>query len=71
MVILYSTGCPKCRVLETKLSQKHIPFTIVDDMDELISIGLQTVPILKVENTLYQFKDANDWINAQEVSYES
>ena len=30
-MILYTTGCPKCRILEKKLSDKGIGFEKCDD----------------------------------------
>ena len=32
-VILYSTGCPKCQVLEKKMHQKNINFIINTDVN--------------------------------------
>ena len=70
-VILYSTGCPRCRVLETKLGQKNISFSIVDDISELERQGIMTVPVLEVEGKKMDFVTANSWINAQEVQDEN
>ena len=33
MVVLYSTGCPKCKVLEKKLNADKIEYSISDDID--------------------------------------
>lgn len=30
-VTLYSTGCPRCRVVTMKLDAKKIPYKVVDD----------------------------------------
>ena len=35
-VILYSTGCPKCRVLKTKLDKKNINYIENNDVEEMI-----------------------------------
>lgn len=65
MITLYSTGCPKCRVLEKKMNQKGIDFTIVDDPKEITLLGYTSVPVLKVGNEYYEFVEANRWINEQ------
>lgn len=32
IVKMYSTHCPKCKVLDAKLKQKNIKFAIIDDI---------------------------------------
>ena len=39
MITLYSTYCPRCLVLEKKLAAADIPFTINNDVDEMLSLG--------------------------------
>ena len=34
-VVMYSTNCPKCRVLEMKLNSKGITYSVVTDVDEM------------------------------------
>lgn len=34
-VVMYSTNCPKCRVLEMKLKAKGIYHSVVTDVDEM------------------------------------
>lgn len=65
MVTLYSTHCPRCRVLETKLTQKNIEFNVVTDIDKMESLGIQSVPILDVDDKLLSFTDAIAWVNKQ------
>lgn len=66
MIVLYSTNCPRCNVLEAKLKAKNINFEINNNIDEMIEKGIQTAPVLEVHDELLQFKDAVDWINEQE-----
>ena len=65
MVTLYSTHCPRCRVLETKLTQKNIEFNVVTDINKMESLGIQSVPILEVNDKLLNFTDAVAWVNKQ------
>lgn len=62
MITLYSTGCPKCQVLEKKMLNDGIDFNISDDVNTLIEKGFMTAPILKVDNNYYEFKEAIDWL---------
>ena len=64
-VTLYSTGCPKCKVLITKLDSKNINYNVVSDINVIISKGINTVPVLEIDNKLMDFKTAVDWVNAR------
>ena len=64
-VTLYSTGCPKCKVLSAKLDGKNINYNVVSDINVIISKGINAVPVLEVDNNLMDFKTAVDWVNAR------
>ena len=64
---LYSTHCPKCKVLEAKLNLKNIPYELCTDIDEMEKLGIMSVPVLEVDGNLLQFKEATEWINKQEA----
>ena len=34
-VVLYSTGCPKCKILEQKLNMKSIPYEKTNDEERV------------------------------------
>lgn len=65
MPTLFSTGCPKCVILKKKLSQKNIEYTEVNDIQQMLDIGLQSVPWLEVDGEMMNFDQANKWINEQ------
>ena len=62
-VVLYSTGCPQCMVLEKKLEMKGIPYTKSDNFDKVIEAGYLTAPVLEVEGVFMAFGEANKWIS--------
>ena len=62
-IILHSTNCPKCKVLEAKLNLKNISFQKNTDIDKMESLGIMSVPVLEVNGQLLQFKEATEWIN--------
>lgn len=65
MVIMYGNGCPKCKVLKSKLESKEIEFIEVSDIDVMMNKGFMEVPKLEVEGNIYNFTDAVNWINEQ------
>ena len=65
-IVLYSTGCPKCNVLKKKLADKNITYTENNDVDTMVSLGIDQVPVLSVDGKLLQFSEANEWINESE-----
>lgn len=67
MVILYSTGCPRCKVLETKLKQKDVDYIICDNVEEMFKKGVGSVPCLGVEEKILDFGAAVKWVNGLEA----
>lgn len=65
-IILYSTGCPKCKVLKSKLDSKGIDYTIFNDVDRMVEMGITTVPDLMVDGKLMNFKESMEWVNTVE-----
>lgn len=62
-VILYTTHCPKCKVLEKKLAAKNIAYTEITDTDVMLEMGFNATPMLEVDGNIMDFKAASDWIN--------
>lgn len=62
MITLYSTNCPKCRVIEKKLAQKDIQYITVTDIEEMKRLGFTSAPVLEVDGKILNFGDANRWI---------
>ena len=67
MITLYTIGCPTCKVLQKKLQQKNIQFETVTDTEKVINFGnehnIKSAPILCVDDIVYNFKDAINWLN--------
>ena len=64
-IILYEHGCPKCKVLRTKLDQKNITYKTVNDIEIMRSKGFVDAPKLEVNGVMMNFKEAVDWIGEQ------
>jgi glutaredoxin len=61
-VILYSTNCPKCKVLESKLNAAGIEFELIEDADVMIDKGFMSAPMLEVDGIALDFGKAVDWV---------
>lgn len=68
-LLLYgSPGCPRCAVLRKKMEMMGIEFEETHDIDKLIELGYQQLPILCVgENEYLVFKDALEYIKSLEA----
>ncbi len=62
-IMLYSNGCPKCNVIKNKLNAKNVSYVENNNVEELVSLGIQTLPVLKVGNEFLSFTEANAWVN--------
>ena len=61
-ILLYSTKCPKCKVLEAKLKQSNIEYEEINDVNLMVDKGFTAVPMLEVDGVIYNFKEAVKWI---------
>ena len=64
-VTLYTTHCPKCSILEKKLTSKNIEYEEVTNTQAMLDKGFVNVPILEVDGIIMDFTKANTWINEQ------
>ena len=62
-VVLYSTGCPKCNILKKKLAAKNVYYTEINDVDEMLKLGIKEVPVLAVNDRLMNFNKAIKFLN--------
>lgn len=65
MIKMYSTHCPKCKVLAMKLAQKNIEFEEIDDLDEMRQLGLKSAPALRIDGKILDFNAAIAWVKEQ------
>lgn len=65
MIKLYSTHCPQCNALETKLTRAGIQYEICDDREAMLALGLKAAPALDVGDKILNFSQAVKWVNEQ------
>ncbi len=61
---LYTTGCPKCRILEKKLTDKGLDFEKCEDKETMKGLGIVAVPVLKVGGKMLNYFEAVKYVNA-------
>ena len=57
-VILYSMGCPKCKMLKVKLEKAGIEFEECSDIEEMKRLNMLSMPQLSVDGKIYNFSEA-------------
>lgn len=63
-VVFYSTHCPKCKVIETKLQRKGIEYQEINDLSVMLEMGFKSAPMLVVDDQAMDFVAANKWLSA-------
>ena len=62
MVIMYSTHCPWCDMLESELRKSKIEYEINTDTEVMKSKGITHVPMLEVDGVLMGLAEAFRWV---------
>lgn len=60
--ILYTTGCPKCKVVSTKLSRAGVEYEICDDIEVMKSKGFTYMPMLEADGKVMDFAEILKWV---------
>lgn len=63
MIIMYSTHCPKCLILEKKLNKAGIDYKVCEDKQIMTEKGFDLMPVLDVNGQVMNFSEAVKWIN--------
>lgn len=61
--VLYTSHCPKCKVLEAKLKQKNVQYVECDDVQVMIGKGIKSAPQLEVNGVMMDFVAAVKYVN--------
>ena len=61
---MYTTQtCPKCKILKKKLQEKGIEYKEFNDEDEMLRMGILSVPVMDVDGEQLDFPAAIKYIN--------
>ena len=61
---LYTTHCPRCKVLEMKLKQKNIDFIEEENIQVMKEKGITSAPVLEYDGIMYDFPQAVRLVNS-------
>ena len=64
-IILWTTHCPRCKVLEAKLKQNNIDYEANSNIELMKAKGFSDAPKLEVCGVIYDFKEAVEWLKGQ------
>lgn len=68
MITLYTSDtCGICRMVKMKLEKKGIQYKNEKNIDDLVAMGIQRLPVMKLEDgtMMVSVTEINNWINAQ------
>lgn len=66
-MILYTTGCPQCRVLCKKLKAAGLEFEKCENVNTMRNAGFTSVPVLELDNgERLSFSAAIEWLRERE-----
>lgn len=63
MITLYTIDCGKCKILEKKLSNAGITYSICKDRAIMADKGFDFMPVLEVDGEYMNFAEAVKWVN--------
>lgn len=66
-ITLYTTDCPKCKILESKLNSKNIKYDICHDINVMLEKGFMNSPMLDVDGQIMDYTKATNWINGGDM----
>ena len=62
-ITVYSSAtCPKCKMLKLELQKHGFKFEDCQDVERMSALGIENIPMMSVNNTLYGFKEAITWL---------
>ena len=57
-IVLYTTHCPICKVLQASLESLNTTYTVVDDVKIMRGLGIRSAPILEIDGVRLRAADA-------------
>ena len=62
-IILHTTpSCPRCKILKERLNAANIKYEENSDVEKMLLMNIQNVPVLEVDSKLMDFSTAIKWI---------
>ena len=64
-IVMYSSGCPRCKTLKKKLDDAGIQYETYTDIQGMLDMGLKDVPVLEIDGKRMEFSDAIKWVKGR------
>ena len=65
-IVLYSTHCPKCNMIEMIFKNKKIEYTVEDNKEEVLKVAdennIKEIPFAKINDKMYTCEEIKSWI---------
>lgn len=62
--ILYTTHCPKCKILQKKLNDKNINYKSIENVQEIQKVTSKVpVLVIKDQNKILDYYEAIKYVN--------
>lgn len=61
-MILYTTGCHRCRELSLALEEKGIEYEVCTDVQKMLKLGFTMVPMLQVGEDILDYEEAMEFV---------
>lgn len=68
MKTLYDNGTAEGRIIADWWNKRNQPYKIVDDINEILSAGIEQIPAVKINNNIYLFNKDNFGVIKSEES---
>ena len=62
MILYTTTTCTRCPIIKKKLDEAGIEYTIDQNVEEMVKLGIRSVPVLEVDGELLEFGRILKWI---------
>lgn len=63
MIIFYTTDCPKCKILKTKMDAISLEYNVCNDVNKMLQLGMQSAPALQIDDgTILDFGQSIKWL---------
>lgn len=62
MITVFSTGCVNCRSLMAELDKNAIKYNIVSDVNKMLALGFDEIPMVDIDGHIMNRREAIKWI---------
>lgn len=71
MKILYDNGTAEGRIITDWWNKRNQFYKIIDDINEILSAGIEQIPAVKINNNIYLFNKDNFGVIKSEESIQA